>query len=67
MWGPTAKDRVWLDDDQGISPARPEAREKDPDEPVPLCETRSGFTTLVDGELVAQGGDLQEKVDARSE
>jgi hypothetical protein len=62
-----ANDRVRLDDDQGISPAGPEPREKDPDEPVPLCETRSGFPTLVYGELVPQSGVLQEKVDARSE
>jgi hypothetical protein len=53
-----ANDRVWLDDNQGISPTWPEPREKDPDEPVSLCETRSGFPTLVDGELVPQGGDL---------
>jgi len=44
---------VWLDDEQGITPARPESGEKNPDEAILLPELRPSLPALVDRKLVA--------------
>ena len=47
-------DRVWLNHDQGIAPARPETREQRPDEAIPFTEAGPSFLSLVDRQVVAQ-------------
>jgi hypothetical protein len=57
-------DSVWLDDDQGMAPARPESREQSPDKAVPFSQARPSFLSLVDRELMPQRKVLHNQVDA---
>ena len=50
-----ANDRVWLDDQEGSSPVRPDTREQCPEEAVPIAERRAWSLSLVDDELLTKG------------
>jgi len=50
-----------------LLPPGPEPGEPSPEEPVAEAETRSGDRTLVDGELMAEGQDLDLEVEGRTE
>ena len=49
-----ADDGVGLDDDEGLSPSRPELRQEDPKGAVCWCDPGLGSLMGVDGELLAQ-------------
>ncbi len=49
-----AGDGVGLDDDEGLSPSRPELRQEDPEAAVCCCDSGLGSFLGVGGELLAQ-------------
>ena len=57
-------DSVWLDDDQGTAPARPESREQSPDEAVSFSKAKPSFLSLVDRELMPRRINLKQQVGA---
>ena len=60
-----ARDRVGLDDDQGRFPPRPEAAQRDPKDPIGRPHPRSRSLGREEGELLAEGEVLDQKVRPR--
>ena len=58
-------DGVGLDDDQVLLPPWPEAAKRDPEEPIRQTHPRSRSLGLADGELLAKGEVLDQKVRSR--
>jgi hypothetical protein len=46
---------VWLHDDEGLLPPRPEPRERDPECAIEWLEPRLRFLLIVGGKLLAKG------------
>jgi hypothetical protein len=51
-------DSFGFDDDESLSPARPDLAKQNPEEPVATPESRPWSALLQDCELLAQGGIL---------
>ena len=62
-----ADDPLGLDDDQRCAPTRPATRQPDPEVAVGRGERQTITVPLIDRELLAQGGVLQQEVAALSE
>ena len=59
---------LWFDNDQGRTPIGPDAREPNPEHPVPGSESRpAGNRTPQDVDLVAQGNNLNLELMPRSQ
>ncbi len=56
-----ADDGFGLDDDEGLSPSRPELRQEDPEAAVCCCDPGLGSFLGVGGELLAQS-ELNERL-----
>jgi hypothetical protein len=53
---------VWLDDDQHVSPAGPEARQDEPEGTVDFEQARASCGVLEVGHLLAEGEVFQKQV-----
>jgi hypothetical protein len=49
-------DSFWFDDDESLSPARPDMAKQNPEQAVAVAEPRPWSSLLQDSELLAQGG-----------
>ena len=58
-------ERAGLDDDEGLFPARPDATERELEEPIGRSHPRPGAFGRQDGELLAEGQILDQKVGPR--
>jgi len=66
--GPVPADHgVWLDNDKHVRPARPEARQNEPEGTVALAQARAAGCALEVGQLLAQGEVLDCEVRAGAE
>ncbi len=52
-------DGLWLDDHEDVTPARPQAAQRRPEQPVPGVQFRPGSLALEYGDLLAQGEDFE--------
>ena len=60
-------DSFGFEDNESVGPARPDMAKENPEEPVAPAESRTRSSLLQDSELLAQGGVLNRKLDARSQ
>jgi hypothetical protein len=49
-----AHDRIWLNENQGVSPTAPNLRQTDPEQPIPLRQHRPFAFLLESGQLQPQ-------------
>ena len=51
---------LWLDHDQHLRPPGPKLAQRNPEQPVPSIQSRTGTLAFQDGDLLPRGQDLQD-------